>query len=103
MYILKLCHCSEDTHTLYSQEQKNNSSKLNNPEKKIMNNYSYVKKKTTEKSCFLEIGLLTNVPFKFDLFSGCVGGVISAGKAGEQVKRNLFVNREENCDVMLLW
>ena len=56
-----------------------------------------------EKSCFLEIGLLTNVPFKFDLFSGCVGRVISAGKGGEQVNRSLSVNREEKCDVMLLW
>ena len=29
--------------------------------------------------------------------------MIAAGKGGEQVKRNLFVNREEKCDVMLLW
>ena len=27
--MLKLCHSLDDTHTLYRQEQKNNSSKLN--------------------------------------------------------------------------
>ena len=29
LHMLKLCHSLDDTHTLYRQEQKNNSSKLN--------------------------------------------------------------------------